>query len=223
MKVLIAGLAIMLVAASASAQAPYYVRGEMNGWDTSEVMADMGSGHHMASLTGYTSGDMYEYKLANGDWSEQWPGSNGRIMVDGAGEMNFHLRLGAFADGWFPTENRVGYDDPGHGWDIMGAFNGWASAVTTLADMGGGLYSGDYVVPTAGSYEFKFRMAGDWAISIGDNFGNAAANNLGTTTFDGEVLTFDLDLPNGRWRVTPEPASLALLGLGGLMVLRRRR
>ena len=34
----------------------------------------------------------------------------------------------------------------------------------------------------AGTYEFKFRKQGDWAISIGNDFGNAAANIPVTTT-----------------------------------------
>jgi hypothetical protein len=30
-------------------------------------------------------------------------------------------------------------------------------------------------------------------------------------------------MDNASWNVVPEPATLALLGLGGLMVVRRRR
>ena len=78
------------------------------------------------------------------------------------------------------------------------------------------------MVADAGDYEFKFRKDGDWSISIGDNFGNSAANIPYTTTGANEIVQFDLDLPNGRWRVTPEPASLALLGLGSLLIIRRR-
>jgi hypothetical protein len=67
-------------------------------------------------------------------------------------------------------------------------------------------------------------MPGDWAHSTGDDLGNAAANNSVTVANNGDTWQFDLDLPNGRWRTTfiPEPTTLALLALGGLLGFRRR-
>ena len=218
-------VAVVATAATATIAQPYYARGDFNGWGLGNPLTDMGGGLWQGTASGLNPGDMPEYKIADESWSVSWPGSNGRVAVDAAGEINFNLMLGTFNDGWFPAENRVGYADPGqHGWDIMGSFNGWSSPVVLLTDMGNGLYSGQAVIAAAGNYEFKFRKEGDWSITIGDNFGNAAGNIGITTNNANDIVTFELDLPNGRWRVTavPAPGALALLSLAGLFAIRRR-
>jgi hypothetical protein len=222
-RLVLSAVAVAITAASAWAQ-PYYARGDFNGFGLDDQLTEINPTHFRGMVGGLTPGDMRDYKLANEDWSFSVPGSNGRVAVDGAGEITFNLFLGAFGDGWSPAENRVGYEDSGmHGWDIMGSFNGWSAPVIVLNDMGNGLYSGQYVVPAPGNYEFKFRKDGDWAIPIGDDFGSAATNIPVETTAANEVVAFELDLPNGRWRVVPEPATLTMLAMGGLAMIRRRR
>lgn len=187
------------------ATAPYYAKGDWNAWGTTTVMTDMGGGHWQVTVAGLLAGDAPDYKIADAGWTESWPGSNGKAMANASGEITHHLYLTPPADGWEPaTGARVGYDDSGmHGWDIMGSFNGWAEPGTVeLVDNGGGMYSASYVVPVAGTYDFKFRKDNDWLISIGGDFGNAAGNAQVTTTNDGDTVTFQLDLPNGRWRTT---------------------
>ena len=217
-------VAVVATASTANAQ-PFFARGEFNGWDLSTPMTQIGPDFYQATAVGLNPGDLHEFKIADENWTVSWPGSNARVAVDASGEINFNLMLGSFSDGWFPDENRVGYADPGqHGWDIMGSFNGWSSPVVVLTDMGNGLYSGQAVIADAGNYEFKFRKEGDWGITIGDNFGNSAAN-IGVTTLNAnDIVLFDLDLPNGRWRVNvvPAPGALVLLSLAGLFARRRR-
>ena len=60
---------------------------------------------------------------------------------------------------------------------------------------------------------------------MGDDFGNAAANNFLTVARGGDIWRFELDLPNGRWRahLVPEPATVILLATGAVGLLRRRR
>jgi hypothetical protein len=225
MRRVIALAAVALTASLALAQ-PYYARGDFNGWaGTADPLADMGGGKWSYTVTGLTPGAAYEYKATVDDWSFNAPGSNARTTADGSGEitMNFFPNT-SWADGWEPSAKpRLGWEDPGaHGWELIGAMNGWAGG-DILADMGGGLYSGTFALP-AGTHEFKFRMPGDWAHSTGDDLGNAAANNSVTVANNGDTWQFDLDLPNGRWRTTfiPEPTTLALLALGGLLGFRRR-
>ena len=93
--------------------------------------------------------------------------------------------------------------------------------LVSLANQGGGLYAGQIAI-APGSYEFKFRKAGDWGISTGGDFGNSAGNASVIVNAGDPAIRFELDLPNGRWRteVVPEPAALVLLALG--LLLRRR-
>lgn len=225
MKMLMAVAALALAAGSANAQ--YVLRGEFNGWGGGGDIPfiDMGGGMFTAVATGLTPGSMYEYKATTPDWSFNGPGSNAKAMANAAGELtvNWFPSL-SWADGWQPSSTvRVGYLDSGlHGWDLMGSVNGWGTPFGTLTDQGGGLYSTTLAI-APGSYEFKFRKDGDWAISIGGDFGNSAGNASFTTA--GPETVFELDLPNGRWRVTdvPTPGTMALCGVAGLVVARRRR
>jgi hypothetical protein len=127
----------------------------------------------------------------------------------------------------------------------MGEFNGWAGGSQyVMNDQGNGLYSVEVTLsPTtntdadANFNEFKFRrhdgVAGNWDVNIGENFGNNAADAV-AGALDGNYL-FELDLLNGRWRVSPvgggsggavpEPGSLVLalmLGLAACGTKRRR-
>jgi hypothetical protein len=228
MRKLVALLVVGLMASPALAQ-PYDARGGFNGWGQTPMVDDL-DGSYSVTIGGLTAGDRHNFKVAVGDWVSQWPGSDSRTVVNGAGDITLHFFPGAIADGWNPGGDRVGYSDHGqHGWEIMGAFNGWTDGVDTAArqmtDQGGGLYSVDYTIAAPGSYDYKFRESNSWDIAIGDDFGNSAANNNITTVDPNSVVRFELDLPNGRWRTTivPEPATLALLGMGAVAIIRRRR
>ena len=136
-----------------------------------------------------------------------------RVRANAAGEidLNLHELTGtSWGDGWSPANtHRIGYDDHDEfNWDIMGSFNAWAAPLVELTDQGNGLHTGSFTIDTPGSYDFKFRQAGDWNTSIGADFGNGAANAMLTSTTAGEVWNFELDLPNGRWRAYTGAASL---------------
>ena len=217
-------LAVSLLAGANLTAQQLYLRGSFNGWDTSTPMVSQGGGLYSATISG-TPGTRFDFKVANADWSSSWPGGDARTLYNSTGSATIYYRAGSIADGWNPAADRIGYADPAQfGWDVMGSFNAWASPVTSLTPVGGGVYSANYLVPTAGTYTFKFREAGSWDISIGSDFRNPGGDCSAITTAANQTLNFLLDLPNGRWSaaVVPEPASLSLLAAGALLLLMRR-
>jgi len=225
------GLGIVALCAFAGlAQAqPYYARGEFNGWSNDTTpMVDMGGGMWQSTITGLVAGQKYQHKATVNDWSFNAPqtGDNAYAVANGAGELtiNFFPNT-SWADGYMPaSEARIGYIDPGqHGWEVMGAFNGWSTPFV-MNSLGNGVYQVD-VAAGVGAYEFKFRKAGDWDISVGDSFGRFSSNADATVNAGDNAVRLTLDLPNGRWQATsiPAPGAMALLGLGGLVAARRRR
>jgi hypothetical protein len=167
----------------------------------------------------------YEFKIGDQDYNPSMPIANGAvwtndIVVDPindihAGQIKFHMwdQL-TWNDGWFPNDRRrVGYDDSGFiDWEIMSNANGFTSPIVGLTDMGNGLHRGEYVFATTGPHEFKFRRSNgggnQWDTSIGGqptpagigDFSNSGANSRVQTTTPNQKVTFELDLPNGRWR-----------------------
>ena len=186
-----------VLASSALADPPtYVVRGDFNSWGGSGdlVLNDQGGGLWSATATGLAPGQSTEFKCTTPDWSFNAPGSNAKVLADAGGNIAFNFfPATSWVDGWKPdSAARVGYADPGqYGWEIIGSFNGWSAPLLSLANQGGGLYSGDIALG-AGSYEFKFRKAGDWGISIGGDFGNSAGNALMDVANNGDTMRFDI-------------------------------
>ncbi|GMQ87432.1 MAG: hypothetical protein BMS9Abin08_0635 [Gammaproteobacteria bacterium] len=231
----ILGLVVLSTTPVMGTPLDWYARGEFNGWGLADQLVDLGGGHYDGTISGLTQGDRFGYKIAREDWSATAPGSNGRVIADANGEINFHFwESTSWGDGWEPsTGMRVGYSDPGQfGWEIIGDMNSW-NIGADMTDQGNGLYSVQIPL-TTGSYSWKFREDNSWNISIGDDFGNSAFDNVVVVMSNGDWL-FELDLPNGRWdasavvpanvpAVVPEPTPLALIALGlvGLGLSRRK-
>jgi hypothetical protein len=198
-----------------------------------QQLVDVGSGKYELNLTGLTPLSDYEFRILRSDASAIVPSNNVKVRANAAGEigLTLHELTGAsWGDGWSPANtHRVGYDDHNEfDWDIMGSFNGWSTPLVQLTDQGNGLHTGSFTIDTPGSYDFKFRQAGDWNTSIGADFGNNAPNATLTSTAASQVWNFELDLPNGRWRAypgaaargaaVPEPGALVLALVAALML-----
>jgi hypothetical protein len=209
-------------------------------------LTDQGGGLYTANLTGLTPSTNYDLQVARSDLSSVAPGNLAKVRANAAGEIDvnfYELTGGSWGDGWNPpSEHRFGYEDSGEiDWEIVGAFNGWPGAndpLYAMTDQGGGLHTGTFTFDTPGNYGWKFRQIAamnPWEMSIGDDFSNSAADNVLTITNPGEVWTFELDLPNGRWRAyqpvfdgagsaVPEPGALALAAIAcfAFCAVRRR-
>lgn len=211
----LAAMLVALLAAPAMAQ-PWYARGEFNGWSQDNIMTQdpMNPIHWTTTVGGLFANSGFQYKIAccgTDGWAFGAPGGNGKVTSnsdnsagDGTGSITFHMwDQTTWNDGWYPNaERRVGYNDPlQYTWEVMGSFDGWSTGIPMVAQ-GNGVYSVDAPFNT-GVYDFKFRKAGDWDINMGNNFANGSNNNQLSVASNGDTYRFELDLPNGRWRVSP--------------------
>lgn len=220
-------LALSMVAGSAMAQ-PYYVRGDFNGWSgTGSQLVDQGGGKFSATISGLAPGSAHEFKCTTDDWGFNGPNDNAKVVANASGNIlvNFFPAT-SWSDGWQPSDTRrVGFVDSGiHGWDIMGSLNGWSSPLATMTDLGNGLYKAT-ILTAPGSFDMKFRKAGDWNVAVGRDFSNYN-NNITINVGAGDTgVDLFLDLPNGRWQALaiPTPGALGLLGMAGVVAGRRRR
>lgn len=199
--ILAAGLAAL---GTATLQAQPFARGNFNDWGTAQLNDD-GDGSYSLTVSGGTPGAFHEWKVDPvGDWATSFPGQNAKARYDAYGEFTFHWYPGQQNDGWRPIANRIGFSDPGNmPWEIMGQFNNWDDNVDTAARQmssnGNGLYTVTYTIPNPGTYAFKFRAPGSWDYAVGNEFSPGSGDASVTTTEPNEAVTFQLDLPRGRW------------------------
>lgn len=196
-------------AAAASLQAQTYCcAGVFNSWNASAnpMTAGPNPGEYTFTITGGTPGTYDQCKVTDGTWNNSWPNNNLMFLYNSAGSATIHFWPGSFTDGWLPTANRVGYDDPDYdaGWGIAGDFNNWTGTESELLAIGNGVYSNTIVVTNAGTFGYKFQSpAGSWSeINFANpDFGNGDGNGSYATTQPDQSLPVVLDLPDGRFYV----------------------
>lgn len=202
-----------------------HVAGGFDGWATHNAMTDLGGGVWEYTVTGMDAGARYEFKITQGDWDSNYPGPNSWCYTDGDGNVTITFNTNTVSDGWMPEQYRIGLNvDPG-AWTIAGSFQGWdnANPATAMTPMGGGIYSFTQAL-SAGEYWFKPVVTGSWDSISTDN------RSVGTTDIyvnlaSDAVLNVSVDALSGtmKYEVVPEPASMAILGLGSLLISIRRK
>lgn len=204
---------LALLGATTIAQAqPYYIAGDfINAWGGPQGSLMYGGPTIYTNVvTGGVAGNYEQLKVTDGTWNNAWPGSNLQIAFDAGGANTVYFIPGTFADGWFPTANRVGYDNPGIIWGVSGDFTNpnWGDdANAQMTVDGNGVLSVSYVIPAAGTHSFKFKTVGTWDGAIGVDFGMNAANASVTTVNANQAVLFKLDLPNGRFQIGVPPVT----------------
>lgn len=226
--------AVALVGAvAAGANAQWNIAGEFQGWDNAAAawtMADQGGGIFELTTTDLLANDHAEFKVvATGDWGNAFPGSGNAwvyVPTDNA-EITFTHDTNTYADGWFPESNRYWTSTQTQitTWHAVGPWQGWdpSNPASLMTNVGGDIYELDWIIPTAGTYEYKVTT-GSWDRQAGsDGVGVNSATLFFDTTTDNEAVKFQFNAGNGTLRVIPTPGTLALMGLGGIAAMRRRR
>jgi hypothetical protein len=221
-------LALVLTAAwGGTTQAqPYYARGDFYagsvgtwGYETGNQLFDDGLHGDGAAGDGIYAGDVtsdqapgiLEWKIANADWTQNWPSDpvhpmvNARLFTSVADEI-IHFRLDLNPrPGWQPLTGAVACDHPtppGIELELCGGdpeTGSWTTGVpAVLVD---GVWTTMVHVATAGTHEFKFRGVGSWDWPFGIWYNMYTGHNFSyTTTVPGTAVRFEFDTRDGRGR-----------------------
>lgn len=198
----------MALGLGVAAHAQYFLRGSMNGWDTSAPFTLLSGTTYEASVTGLPPGTDYSFKMGNADWTDVQPSGfqNVRARSTAAGTLTCRFYdVPTPGDGWLPDSRRVGIVGVGTQYELIGAMTGWSFGIATTV-------SGDEETAYADLWggtnnEFKFRgLGGDWAYNIGNDFAEAG-NAVHFATHAG-YHKFQLNVLEGKYRVTEGSTNL---------------
>jgi hypothetical protein len=171
-----------------------------------------GDGIYGAWVTSNQPAGRREFKVANADWTFNipnvpgWPTWNGVVFTSGPGDVvHFRLDMSSPGYGWVPeisVSNDHAYP-PGAQLELMGSapeLGAWSAGL--LAQHTGNVWSCLATIATPGTYEYKFRVLGDWnVVNFGIDYDHMQGRN-GTfiTTAPNTEMVIQFDELTGRVR-----------------------
>ncbi|MBN1766313.1 MAG: PEP-CTERM sorting domain-containing protein [Sedimentisphaerales bacterium] len=203
-----------------------YITGDFNGWDpAANSMVDLGGGLWEYTISGLSPGQYQQFKITPGDWSVSAPAANSWYSADATGEVTVTFNTNVESDGWLPEQFRVGVSTEPGTWSLVGDYNGWWNEDPSqlMTPLGDGVYE---ITQTfaAGNYLLKPTQTGTWDAIGTDGRSIDAWNYYLELVSESEVSVY-VDAYAGTMKVDviPEPASMVLLGLGSMLVVRRKK
>jgi hypothetical protein len=225
-------LVLLLCVVGAAVQADImsqpYITGDFNGWDPGAITMTQiapGSGIWEYTITGLAPGQYQQFKITPGDWSTTKPASNSWYEADALGNVKVTFNTNVVEDGWITKQFRIGVSTEPGGWSVVGDFNGWNNNDPTqlMTSLGGGIYEKIQTF-ASGSYNLKPVWTGKWD-GIGTEGRSVDAWNYNLVLASASQVKVSVDAYGGLMKVEviPEPATMMLLGLGSLAMLRRKK
>lgn len=212
----------------ASIDSQPYITGDFNGWapgDITMTETSAGSGIWTYTISGLTAGQWQTFKITQGDWDVTVPASNSWACADENGDIIVTFNTNVVSDGWVTEQYRITLNTEPGTWSLVGDYNGWnnADSTQTMTALGGGIYS---ITQTwaAGEYNFKPTWTGTWNAIGTDGRSIDAWNYYLNLDVESEVTVYvDAYANTMKVEVVPEPATLALLAIGSVVLSRRRK
>jgi glycosidase len=201
----------------ASPPPSWYVRGDFNGWGTSDPMYDDGTHGDAVAWDGILTAQVaiatagrYPFKAASADWSTSYPTSGDSWLettVDGE-VVTITFDTNTYSDGWLPETNIIGVSTEPGAWTAVGEWQGWdnANPATAMTALGDGIYELVTTVASIGTHQYKAVKTGSdtWDAVGSDGRGVNAGTASFETTVACQNVTFTVDALAGRIQVMVE-------------------
>lgn len=225
---------------SPQAHAGLVIAGSFQGWSpgSGTVMTDQGGGFFDASLTGLAANTSYEFKILDDQgnppaaWGNpEWTATNNWFTTDGIGSAYVRLNtnigstgqdnmnVGILSNSWTPQL-------VGDFMDEAGGAGDWnpSDVLFNMNSVGANQWQRTLTISTPGTYQIKITDGSGWSRQFGSNgFQNNSSTFSFTTLIANEQITVNFNSLTPSFSVVPEPTSLAMLSVAGLLLTIRSR